>query len=186
MSSNSFNPSPLVPSWQGAMISLRPFEEKDITPVYIGWLNDHDVVRYSNQRFYNHNFESCQKYLANFTESCNYFLAIDNLVSGCMVGTLTIYRNVQHMTADIGIMVGNKDSWGKGIGADAFGSAIALIEQSGEVRKITAGMLAINTGMVRIMEKVGMSWEATRRGQELVDGQPVDVVYYAKFCHDQP
>ena len=171
------------PPWEGNKVLLRPFKESDITPSYINWLNDPDVLRYSNQRFHKHTHRSCQNYLKTFTESIDKFFLIKDRNSGIALGTLTIYLNSHHRTADIGLMVGNKNSWGHGIGFDAFYTAVKLLSTSREVRKITAGALVINKGMVRIMEKAGLILEATRSEQELVDGRPVDVVYYAKFCH---
>jgi hypothetical protein len=38
--------------------------------------------------------------------------------------------------------------------------------------------------MVCIMGRAGFELDAVRRGQELLEGQPVDIVYYARFCHD--
>jgi len=166
----------------GKKVVLRPFRQEDISSEYLDWLNNPEVVRYSNQRFYRHTLESCQQYLASFHGSHNHFLAICDAQTQSVVGTLTVYHKVQHGTADIGIMIGDSAIWGQGIGLDAFQTVIDALVRSGEIRKITAGTLSVNRGMVRIMHKVGMTWEATRKNQELVDGLPVDIVYYAKFC----
>jgi RimJ/RimL family protein N-acetyltransferase len=91
---------------------------------------------------------------------------------------------VPHGTADIGIMVGERLVWGQGIGAEAFCLVLSALKASRVIRKVTAGTLAANKGMVRIMEKAGMQHEATRWAHELLDGAPADVVYYATFCHD--
>lgn len=171
------------PPWEGERVLLRPFKESDITLSYLNWLNNPDVLRFSNQRFHQHTRESCLRYLRSFIESNNKFFLIQDRVSERPLGTLTIYLNSYHRTADLGLMVGEKDSWGQGIGFDAFYAAVKQLTNSGEVRKITAGCLIINTAMVRIMEKAGLFLEATRCDQELVDGKPVDVVYFAKFCH---
>lgn len=98
-----------------------------------------------------------------------------------MVGTLTAYRNLNHGTADIGIMVGDKSCWGNGYGLEAFSAVMDLLLAIPEVRKITAGTVALNVGMVKIMERSGMHLEATRVAQEVVEGEPVDIVYYARF-----
>ena len=50
-----------------------------------------------------------------------------------------------------------------------------------DVRKVTGGTMKANTAMVRIMEKSGMTLEAVRGGQELLEGKPHDLLYYAKF-----
>lgn len=168
---------------EGRRVRLRPFSAPDITPAYLGWLQDPEVVRFSNQRFRTHTAETCQAYLTSFNGSSNFFMAICDRDTEAMLGTMTVYRSLPHGTADIGIMVGERRVWGQGIGADAFCIVMATLLDSGEIRKITAGTLAANTGMIRIMEKAGMQHEATRRAQEMVDGVPVDVVYYARFCH---
>jgi ribosomal-protein-alanine N-acetyltransferase len=175
--------SPLNLPLSGAKTSLRAFQESDITPVYIGWLNDPRVVRYSNQRFRRHTNESSRQYLANFAGNSNHFLAICDRASAAVVGTLTVYHNLHHGTADIGLMVGDPATWGQGFGLDAFRTVAQALECSGKVRKLTAGTLALNLGMMRILERAGFEREAVRRGQELVDGTPVDIVYYVRFCH---
>jgi ribosomal-protein-alanine N-acetyltransferase len=169
---------------RGERLQVRPFALEDISETYVGWLNDPEVVRYSGQRFRVHTPGSCRAYLASFEGSANHFLAICDRQTAVMLGTLTVYRSVPHGTADIGIMVGARQAWGQGIGCEAFCLVIAALKASGVIRKITAGTLAANRGMVRIMEKAGMQREATRRAQELLDGVPVDLVYHATFCHD--
>lgn len=171
-------------SLSGDRVVVRPFTAGDISETYLGWLQDQEVVRYSSQRFRVHTFDTCRTYRASFEGSDNHFLAICDRQSGTMLGTLSVYRNLCHGTADIGIMVGARQAWGRGFGADAFCLVVSTLKASGVVRKITAGTLAVNRAMVRIMEKAGMHHEATRRAQELLDGEPVDVVYHATFCHD--
>jgi RimJ/RimL family protein N-acetyltransferase len=167
----------------GAKVRLRDFQGCDITPAYLGWLNNPEVVRYSNQRFREHTIETSKRYLATFSGSANHFLAICDRDGGEVVGTLTVYRDLNHYTADIGILIGAPSTWGRGLGLDAFRTVTLALERTGQVRKLTAGTLAVNEGMVRIMKRAGFELEATRRGQELLEGQPVDVVYYARFCH---
>jgi [ribosomal protein S5]-alanine N-acetyltransferase len=168
----------------GVKVLLRPFAAGDITEAYLGWLRDQEVVRFSNQRFVDHTVESCQAYLASFSGTANQFLSVCDRDTGQMLGTITVYRNLHHQTADIGIMVGERKVWGQGIGAEAFCLVLSALEGSGQVRKITAGTLSVNHGMVQIMKKANMQHEATRKGQELFEGEPVDVVYYATFCND--
>lgn len=168
----------------GDRVVVRPFTFGDISASYLGWLQDPQVVKFSGQRFCVHTLDTCWAYVASFTDSANHLLAICDRTSGGLLGTLTVYRSLPHGTADIGIMIGERMVWGKGIGAEAFCLVLSALKASGAIRKITAGTLAVNQGMVRIMEKAGMQHEATRTAQELFDGRPTDVVYYATFCHD--
>lgn len=172
------------PVLDGTHLVVRPFLSTDIRSAYVGWLNDPDVVRYSNQRFRDHSLATCRDYLSSFVDTPNLFLAVIERFSGRTVGTLTAYRNLQHRTADIGIMIGERGVWGKGYGLEAFSLMMDSLFATDEVRKVTAGTISPNIGMVRIMERSGMHLEATRVAQELADGVPVDIVHYARFHGD--
>lgn len=163
------------------LVSLRIFIREDINEQYIGWLNDKDVVKYSNQKFIKHTKESCNNFFDSFKNSQSLFLAVEDKLSKVMIGTLTIHCNQHHQTADIGILLGNKEYWGKGYAKQAWCSIIDLLSTVIKIRKVTAGTLACNLPMIGLMKASQMKLDGMRSGQELVDGQPMDIVYYARF-----
>ncbi len=166
---------------KGEKVLLRPFTASDINATYIGWLNDTEVVRFSNQRFLKHNRDSCSRYLASFEGTDNLFISVRRLSDDSPVGTMTAYVSRHHGTVDVGILIGDKTVWGMGYGQDAWNTLTNWLLKRGDIRKLTAGTLACNYGMIKLMERSGMHQEATRREQEIVDGQAVDILYYAKF-----
>lgn len=165
----------------GAKVSLLHFVQADITDRYLGWLNDLQVVRFSNQRFRKHDMASSQSYLASFDGTDNLFLSVRRADTGVAIGTLTVYVARHHGTADVGILIGDTTVWGQGSGQDAWDTILNWLLQHANVRKITAGTLACNHGMIKLMERSGMSLEAIRKDQEIMEGRRVDVLYYAKF-----
>lgn len=165
----------------GRLVSLLPFTAADITATHVGWLNDPQVVRFSNQRFLQHSAESCRAYLRSFDGSANRYYSIRRLEDGAPLGTITAYAAVHHGTVDLGIFVGERSAWGKGYGLDAWLTLMHAALTTEGVRKITGGTLACNHGMLRIFERAGMAFEAVRRAQEIVDGEPHDIVYHARF-----
>lgn len=166
---------------KGEKVELLPFTEADITAAYLAWLNDPRVTHFSNQRFRTHDETSSKAYLARFSDTDNLFLSIRTREGRRSIGTMTAYISRHHKTADVGLLVGDPNSWGKGYGQDAWDTlGDWLLDQAG-VRKLTAGAVATNVAMVRIMERFGMKHEATRFAQELIDGAPHDLVYYATF-----
>lgn len=171
------------PVLRGHKVLLRPFMEFDIDDSYIGWLNDPDVVRFSNQRFLSHDRGSCLRYLASFEGTENLFMNVRRLSDDYAIGTLTAYVSGHHGTADVGIMIGDKSVWGSGYGQDAWNTFTHWLLARENIRKLTAGALACNYGMVKLMERSGMALEAVRKAQEIVEGRPADILYYAKF-HD--
>jgi RimJ/RimL family protein N-acetyltransferase len=166
---------------EGKKIFLRDFTPEDITSQYLDWLNDKNLMRYSNQRFLSHTVESSLKYLDSFKSTNNLFLCVLEKNTGKSIGTLTAYISTRHHTADLGILIGDKSVQGKGYGQDAWNSLIRCISTSSKIRKITCGTLEVNKPMQKIAENSGMHLEAKRIAQELVDGIPVDMLYFAKF-----
>jgi [ribosomal protein S5]-alanine N-acetyltransferase len=169
---------------RGTRVALRSFSKADLTPRYISWLNDPEIVRFSNQRFHHHDLSSCASYLATFEKSDNLFVAIDDLSDSLMVGTLTVYRNRYHGTADLGILVGDSRVRGRGYGFEAWVLITEWLIGECGMRKVTCGTLACNRAMRSVAERSGMRLEAVRASQEIVEGESQDVLYYARFRGD--
>ena len=166
----------------GHKVSLQRFSEGDITDAYIGWLNDPVTMRLSNQRFLRHDRQSSQRYLANFENSHNQFFSVRNKSNGIAIGTMTAYLSPMHGVADMGILIGDRSAWGQGFGIDAWTMLLHHLLAQPHIRKVTAGTLACNAAMLSLAVKSGMLPDGQRRKQELVDGVPHDILYFAKFA----
>lgn len=165
----------------GTLMTLQKFAAKNLTPEYMSWLNDPDVVKYSNQRFRQHNQETCRAYFNSFEDSDHIFVAIYH--ESKFIGTMTAYISQIHQTADMGIMIGDRQHWGKGIGKDAWMTLMQALFDQVQLRKVTGGALRCNKAMVNIMINSGMKPDGIRSDHELVDGNPVDILHFAKFSH---
>ncbi|WP_430459822.1 GNAT family N-acetyltransferase [Thalassolituus sp. LLYu03] len=163
-------------------ITVECFGSDHLQERYVGWLNDAEVVRFSNQRFVTHTLASCAQFYSSIKLSSGVFLAVSHNELG-YIGTMTVYFSPHHGTADIGILIGDKRCWGKGVGLSAWRLVLETVGALPGLRKVTAGTLACNIGMLSVMERSGMEPDGIRAGQELVNGTPVDIHYYAKFFH---
>lgn len=161
----------------GQQVTLKPFVDSNITPAYLGWLRNQDLMKYSNQRFRSHSIETCKNYLASFKGTDNLFFAIYHGAE--FIGTMTAYISKNHKTADMGILIGEQ-SQGKGLGSDAWATLMAYLFQTG-ARKVTGGTLRCNTAMIKIMLNSGMIPDGVRVAHELVNGKPEDILHFAKF-----
>lgn len=167
----------------GTRLRLVPFTGKHIQATYVSWLNNAEIMRFTNQRFRRHSVASCLAYLESLKDTSNRFFAVEDINSGELMGTLTMFIYLHHQTADVGILIGETGLWGKGYGQEAFALAVDTLFGSGKIRKVTAGTMACNVMMIKIMQKCGMTLEATQKDQELVDGEPFDILYFAKFVN---
>jgi RimJ/RimL family protein N-acetyltransferase len=148
----------------------------------VGWLNDPEVVRYSEQRHRIHTIESCREYWRSFVGTPHHFWAI--LVSGSQlghIGNINAYVDEKNRLADVGILIGEKTAWGQGYGLEAWiAVCMHLLNEQG-VRKVTAGTSAANKGMLRIMEKSGMVADGRRVRQYIFEGKETDIIHMALF-----
>jgi len=163
-------------------LKIISFNESYLSARYVNWLNDPEVVRNSEQRHRKHTLESCRQYWQSFTGSPNFFWAItavDPMIGH--IGNITAYIDTVNSVADVGIMIGDRTVWGKGYGLDAWRTVCSYLLNEHGMRKVTAGTLATNEGMLRIMERSGMVADGRRIRQALVDGVEVDIVHFALF-----
>ncbi|MCK5615217.1 GNAT family N-acetyltransferase, partial [Candidatus Pacearchaeota archaeon] len=149
-----------------------------MTQKYVAWLNDPDVVRFSEQRHRRHTFESCKGYIDSFKGTANYIWAISvNDDDIGHIGNISAHVNKNNNTADIGILIGEKRVWGKGYGKESWSVVCSYLMKNRGIRKITGGALSTNIGMLRVMKKAGMTEDGRRIRQCLWEDQEVDIVH---------
>lgn len=161
---------------------LEPFCEKYLTQEYVDWLNDEEVVRYSRQRHYKHTVESCRKYTQSFKGTSNHIWAIlavgDDLGH---IGNINAYVDEKNRIADVGILIGKKELWGKGYGSEAWAGVCNYLLNVLKLRKVTGGAISTNKVMLRLMQKAGMVEDGCRTRHYLWEGNEVDMIHMAIF-----
>ena len=162
-------------------VRLEPFAERHLTTRYVAWLNDSEVVRYSEQRHRTHTLETCRAYLRSFTGTPHKFWAIMATPLG-HVGNIAATVDEANRVADLAILLGERDAWGHGIGTAAWSQALEWLLGPGGMRKVTAGTMADNQAMLAIMRKSGMVEEGRRCAQFIVEGHTSDLVQAARFA----
>ncbi|RPI79165.1 MAG: N-acetyltransferase [Desulfobacteraceae bacterium] len=161
---------------------ITPFWEKHLTDTYVAWLNDPEVVRYSQNRFKKHSLESCRQYWKSFEGTSNFFWALEEIQNGYKhIGNLNAYVDPWNQTADVGILIGEKNTWGYGYGLEAFEAVVHFLFSKIKIRKVAAGSMSNNTAMVKIMKRLKMKKDGRRIRQCLFENREVDIVHYAIF-----
>lgn len=163
---------------------LKPFCEEYLTEEYVSWLNDDELVKYSEQRHYKHTFKSCKEYYLSFQDAENLFYAILLKENENHIGNINVYIDKYNLLADIGILIGDKSASGCGYGTEAWTGMMGYLFERKDVRKITAGTMEHNRAMIIIFEKCKMEYEARKVRHYLFEGKEVDMVYYAAFRNE--
>jgi len=147
------------------VISLRSEVDTTIDNIkrMVGWLNDPEVVRYSEQRHKKHDLHSQLAYIESFRHG--EFNEI--LLNGEPIGTITGRVDDNNKIADMGILIGERPVWGCGYGTVAWRLMMKHLFRDFKVRKIEAGCMECNRGMMAVFRKTGMSCEGYRIGHFL-------------------
>ena len=171
-------------SWRTERMELFLLEPGHVTNEYVGWLRDPEVSRYLESRFGLHDFASTTAFVAKMRADANtLMLGIRSIELDRHVGNIKlgpIDRN--HGLGEIGLMIGDRSAWGRGIATDAITVVCEIGARQVGLRKLTAGCYASNVGSARAFEKAGFQVEALRRDHFLLDGRPEDLLLMAKHC----
>ena len=165
-----------------ARLFIKPFSKRYLTKRYLSWLNNPKIVRFSEQRHKNHTIKSCQKYLDSFKKTPHFFWAIivkDKSINH--IGNMLALVDEFNKTADLSILIGETKAWGKGYGTEAWQAVIKFLFKKSKLRKITAGTLAVNKAMLKVMEKSGMINDGQKKKQFLWEDKEIDGVHKAIF-----
>lgn len=166
-------------------VSVTPFEQRHLTERYVSWLNDPEVVRYSEQRHRRHTLEFCARYFEALSASPDHFLAIEahDRALG-HIGNAGISVDPANRVADVSILIGEKRAWNLGFGSRVWRAIVHELLLNQGMRKVTAGTMSVNQPMLRLMAKSGMRVEATRTRHFLWNGKEVDLIQGALFRED--
>lgn len=103
--------------------------------------------------------------------------AIVSTSTGRCLGHVGLYKiDPIARAADLGIMIGAKEAWGKGIGRAAVLHSIRYGFQAMNLNRISLTVLATNERAVRLYTRIGFALEGTLRQAQYRDGAYVDVL----------
>lgn len=161
---------------EGERIRLRKIELTDVTEVYRTWMNDPEVMRFTESRFQTHSLEQIRAYVQSVQADPNscFFAIIENK-SGNHIGNIKIgHIHPVHRTADVGIIIGDRGCWGKGYATEALKLAAAYAAETLKLHKLYAGIYANNPGSIQAFLRAGFAEEGRFAGHWFCDGQYVD------------
>lgn len=177
---------------KGKYTSLIPFNESHLNaPRYYAWLSDLEVMKYIGRDEYLKpiRFEKVREYVEALWQSelCVFF-ALHYGEEDAFIGTVKVnYLNeagVMTRTADIGIMIGDRDYWGRGVATDALFAVCHYAFTTLGARKLTAGAVAANGAVIRAFQKIGFAEEGRLRGKLLISGEYFDHVLLGCFKNE--
>ena len=168
---------------QGKKIVLRPVNEKTDLDDFHSWINDPEVRVFlnSNQPI---SWQQEKEWFEDISKrDKSIILAI--VAEDKLIGSIGLHA-IDHInsTATLGIVIGNKDYWGKGYGFDAEMTFLNYIFNNLGIRKVCASVFTFNKRSHCCAAKCGFKEEGVRRKQILRDGEYQDEILLAAFKED--
>ena len=143
----------------GKRVFLRLLGAGDATPEYCGWLCDPQVNLYLDTK--GSTLGELKKYIKEKENSPKDFLyGIFCIENGAHIGNVKLElepASGEGKKANIGIMIGSRAYWGKGLAAEALRTLSSWALESLALDEIWAGILPENTASVRAFGKAGFS-----------------------------
>ncbi|MBI5227913.1 GNAT family N-acetyltransferase [Candidatus Micrarchaeota archaeon] len=162
----------------GKFLYLRPINTEDIKGHYPSWMNDPQVTKFLESRFLDNSIENIRTFVENISKNPDIlFLAIVVKEGNQHIGNIKLGPvNRHHRSAELGILIGEKNQWGKGYATEAIGILVRYAFEELKLHKITAGCYANNLGSMAAFKKVGFKEEGRRQSQFRFNGEYVDSV----------
>ncbi|WDT75387.1 MAG: GNAT family protein [Candidatus Manganitrophus sp.] len=161
---------------EGKRIYLREVRPSDVNERYYRWMNDPEITRFLESRFAPNAIENLRDYVAGkLGDRDNIFLAIvlkeeDRHIGNIKLGPIQWI----HRLADIGLLIGEKDCWGKGYATEAIQLVSDYAFNVLNLHKVAAGCYGPNEGSARAFQKAGFIVEGVRKEQFYANGSYVD------------
>jgi RimJ/RimL family protein N-acetyltransferase len=150
---------------EGSLVLLRPLEHADLNDRYLSWLNDPEVTRYTETGTFPSTAEDLENYYRSVIGSKNdVILAILDKKSGRHIGNVKLGPiHWIHRRATFGILIGEKDFWGKGAGLEATRLMVEYGFNRLNLHRIDLGVFAEHEAGVACYKKAGFKVEGRMR-----------------------
>jgi RimJ/RimL family protein N-acetyltransferase len=168
---------------QGEHIFLRGIALADASERYLSWLNDSETtLGLASGRF-----PTSLEQLANYVEQIlkdpnSVMFAICDAVTGDHLGNIKLDRfDWISRTCELGLLIGDKNSWGKGIGTEVCTLTTRYAFEQLNIRKVSLTVYSNNPNAIRLYEKIGFKQEGRLEKHIYEGGEFHDKLWMSLF-----
>jgi RimJ/RimL family protein N-acetyltransferase len=155
---------------------LRKFSAEDITTEYVRALNDKGVVKFVDVRHKKWDARKVREYVDTH-DMIGIFLK-----TGKHIGNIQLHPFYQENRVDLGILLWNKNEWGRGYGTEALKAITDYALNSLGFNKIRAGYYPENKASAKMFKKAGYRVEAYWKDNIIFYGKTTDNIWVSKFA----
>ena len=169
---------------EGEVVFLRYIQLSDVNDVYLSWLKDDNVMKGIVSSGYDLN--NLKSYVKDKMVNKNtHFFAIITKSNNLHIGNIKLdFHDSKSNLSELGILIGNKNYWGKGIGREACNLVMDYGFRKLNLRKIFLAVFENNITAIKLYESLGFRTEGKLIKHVSVDGVLYDKYLMGLFCND--
>lgn len=167
----------------GEQVYLRPLCLEDATDEYINWMNDYEIVKYTDSKVMLHTKESIQEFIKIGIDSTrNYIFGIVDKKTHRHIGNIKLGSiNWQHRYGDIGLIIGLSEYHGRGIATEAISLVSEFAFKQLGLHRVISGAYENNIGSIRAFEKSGFKQYGRATKAYMFEGAYMDGIMLEKL-----
>jgi len=146
---------------ESSRLRFRELGITDVTKNYVSWLNDPEINKYLESRFFKHKYEDIKNFIKD-TNNDKSIILLGIFIKKNMkhIGNIKIGPiNQYHKTAHIGLLIGDKSEWHNGYATESIKTATQFSFNKLNIMKTIAGCYESNIGSKKAFEKAGYEVE---------------------------
>jgi [ribosomal protein S5]-alanine N-acetyltransferase len=166
---------------EGERIYLTPLTEEDATDEYLSWLRDPEVMRGIVTEGYNK--ERLKDYIS--IRGKNPFTVFNKIIlkeNETHIGNIKLdFHDAKANVSELGLLIGNKNYWGKGLGHEACRLMIDYGFNHQQLSKIWLAVYGNNMAAIKLYKNLGFIIEGILKSHVFSDGVLQDKYLMAIF-----
>jgi len=157
-------------------IYLKTLHLKDVAEPYVEWLNDYEVTKFTEQKYFRHTLESTKAFVSQKYDSESDFL-FGIFFDETRIGNIKLGPiKFEHMSAEVSYFIGDKRFWGKGITSKCIKKIVQFATRELGLKKINAGYYENNIGSAKVLQKCGFLVEGNKVSDLIFENKRINSV----------
>jgi RimJ/RimL family protein N-acetyltransferase len=164
-------------------IYLKRLKPIDVTNEYVSWMNDPVISQFLESRHDSHDISSVKLFVETMSkDETNFLFGIFCSRTSKHIGNIKLGPvDYRYKRAEIGLIVGDTNYWGKGIATEAINGVCRYASDILKLNKLAAGCYASNIGSKKLFLKSGFIIEGTFLQHFILKGIPEDCIRFGKI-----
>ncbi|NCB71100.1 MAG: N-acetyltransferase [Clostridia bacterium] len=175
--------NPLVGTTRtGLQITLRPISIMQVSQRYVDWMNEYEIVKFTESRFNTHTLDSILEWVKKTEhDDSEISFAIFDKQKEKHIGNIKLGSiNWNHLYADLGLIIGDREYWSQGVGSCSIGLVANYAFRELKLHMVLAGIYQNNIGSIKAFEANDFMKMATIKEKYCFENNYIDVLEYYK------